>query len=86
MGISVFAEGMYLIGVPDIDDVQKVMISYSEITSEIKEFSDAERIELAVKLTGFFEIFSYWKSGWECLSPDYNNLFFGWWSKFIGFS
>ncbi|MCD7903054.1 MAG: hypothetical protein LUF91_04720 [Oscillospiraceae bacterium] len=54
MGISVFAEGMYLIGVPDIDDVQKVMISYSEITSEIKEFSDAERIELAVKLTGFF--------------------------------
>ncbi|MCD7934368.1 MAG: hypothetical protein LUF77_03490 [Oscillospiraceae bacterium] len=59
MGISVFAEGMYLIGVPDIDDVQKVMISYSEITSEIKEFSDAERIELAVKLTGFFEIFSY---------------------------
>lgn len=41
MGISIFAEGMYLIGVPDIDDVQKVTISYSEVTSVIKEFSDA---------------------------------------------
>ncbi|MCC8157110.1 MAG: hypothetical protein LIO54_07535 [Oscillospiraceae bacterium] len=55
MGISVFAEGMYLIGVPDIDDVQKVTISYSEVTSEIKEFSDAEQIELAVILTGFLK-------------------------------
>ncbi|MCD7738212.1 MAG: hypothetical protein LUH58_04120 [Lachnospiraceae bacterium] len=55
MGISVFAEGMYLIGVPDIDNVQKITISYSEITSEIKEFSDEEQIELAVKLTGFLK-------------------------------
>ncbi|MCD7787033.1 MAG: hypothetical protein LUG87_05050, partial [Oscillospiraceae bacterium] len=55
MGISVFAEGMYLIGVPDIDDVQKVTISYSEVTSEIKESSDAEQFELAVKLSGFLK-------------------------------
>ncbi|MCD7863529.1 MAG: hypothetical protein LUG61_08525 [Lachnospiraceae bacterium] len=52
MGISIFVEGMYLIGIPDIDNVQKVTISYSEITNEIKEFSDEEQIELAVKLTG----------------------------------
>ncbi|MCD7820410.1 MAG: hypothetical protein LUH07_15395 [Lachnospiraceae bacterium] len=55
MGISIFMEGMYLIGIPDIDNVQKVTILYSEVTNEIKEFSDEEQIELAVKLTGFLK-------------------------------
>ncbi len=53
MGISIYVEGMYLIGVPDIENVQKVAISYPEVTGDIKEFSDEEHIELAVKLTGF---------------------------------
>ncbi len=55
IGISIFTKGMYLIGVPDIDDVQKVTISYPEVTSETKEFSDEKQMELAVKLTGFLK-------------------------------
>ncbi len=53
MGWSILTEGMYLIGVPRIEDVTKVTISYPEAAEEAKEFSDREHMELAVKLTGF---------------------------------
>lgn len=55
MGVSIFREGMYLIGIPRIGDVQKVTISYPEATNEIKEISDEKQIELAVELTGFLK-------------------------------
>lgn len=55
MGLSILTKGMYLIGVPQIDDVRKVTISYPEVTDEVKEISDEEQIELAVKLTGFLK-------------------------------
>lgn len=55
MGLSIITKGMYLIGIPKIDDVQKVTISYPEATDEIKEFSDREQIELAINLTGFLK-------------------------------
>lgn len=46
VGFSILKDGMYLMGVPDMDDVESVTVSG-------EEFSDPEHIELAVKLTGF---------------------------------
>lgn len=51
--ISIFAKGMYLFGLPDISQVQKVVISYPDVCNEMKEITDDEHMELAVKLTGF---------------------------------
>ncbi|MCM1542633.1 MAG: hypothetical protein NC121_15420 [Blautia sp.] len=53
MGISIMKDGMYLLGIPSIDDVQRVTISCPDLTGEVKEFTDREQVELAVKLTGF---------------------------------
>ena len=51
MGVSIFTDGMYLLGVPAINRVERVIVSYPG-TAE-KEITDPEQIELAVKLTGF---------------------------------
>lgn len=53
MAISIIDKGMYLVGIPLIEDVKKVTITYPKISNEIEEIGDAEHIELAVKLTGF---------------------------------
>lgn len=53
MGVSVLTEGMYLIGMPDVEDVRSVTLSYPEKTAEIKTISDARQMELAVKASGF---------------------------------
>lgn len=53
MGLEILTKGMYLIGVPRMEDVRKVTISYPEAAEEAKDFSDEEHIKLAVKLTGF---------------------------------
>lgn len=53
--IDIFTKGMYLMGIPRIDNVEKVTISYTEFSNEVKEISDKEHIELAVKLTGFLK-------------------------------
>ncbi len=50
MGISIGTQGMYLLGVPAVDEVESVTVSYR---NETKELSDPEQTELAVKLTGF---------------------------------
>jgi len=55
MGISILKDGMYLPGVPSIDDVEKVSVSYPVLTDKIKETTDKKLIELAVKLTGFLK-------------------------------
>lgn len=68
MGVSIFREGMYLIGIPKIDDVQKVTISYPEATNEIKEISDEKQIELAVELTGFLK-YSLFEKGNDIETP-----------------
>lgn len=53
--VNVGLDGMYLIGIPQIENVEKVTILYPEVTDEIKEISDEEHIELAVKLSGFLK-------------------------------
>jgi len=45
-------EGMSLLGVPSVEDVERAEISYPSVTAEVKEAA-GEKIELAVKLTGF---------------------------------
>ncbi|MCD7917123.1 MAG: hypothetical protein LUF84_01475 [Clostridiales bacterium] len=54
------SEGMYLIGIPDAEEVQRVTIAYPAVTEEEKVLTDAEDIELAIQLSGFlkYELFS----------------------------
>ena len=55
VGISVFTDGMYLLGLPDLNDIQSVNISYPSVTDGVKEILSREDIELALKLTGFLK-------------------------------
>ena len=47
--------GMYLWGLPRINDIQSVNITYPSVTDDVKEISSREDIELALKLTGFLK-------------------------------
>ena len=53
LAVSIFMNGMYLLGIPDPEDVQSVVVEYPGVTDEKKEFTDREHVEQAVKLTGF---------------------------------
>lgn len=53
VGIKIFTDGMWLLGLPELNDIQSVSISYPNVTDEIKKISNEEDIELALKLTGF---------------------------------
>ena len=55
VGIRIFTDGMYLLGLPDLNDIQSVNISYPSVTDGVKEISSREDIELALKLTGFLK-------------------------------
>lgn len=46
--------GVRLRGVPSMEDVERAEISYPSVTDEVKEVP-GEKIELAVKLTGFLK-------------------------------
>ena len=55
LAVSIGMEGMWLLGIPEIEDVQAVEITDRRYSIEAKEFSDEESIELAVKLSGFLK-------------------------------
>ena len=55
VGAKIFIDGMYLLGIPDLKDVQTVSISYPSVTEEVKEVSSQEDMELSLKLTGFLK-------------------------------
>lgn len=55
VGIKIFMEGMYLLGVPQQEEVTRVTLSYPQCTREIKEVEDPEEILLAVQLTAFLK-------------------------------
>ena len=55
VGIRIFTDGMYLLRLPDLDDIQSVNISYPSVTDDVKEISSHEDIELALKLTGYLK-------------------------------
>ena len=42
-------------GLPRINDIQSVNITYPSVTDDVKEISSSEDIELALKLTGFLK-------------------------------
>lgn len=52
--VNILWDGMYLIGVPSVEDVERVTVSYPSVTDEVKEAA-GEKIETAVKLTGFLK-------------------------------
>ncbi|MCD8367721.1 MAG: hypothetical protein LUC48_06810 [Clostridiales bacterium] len=60
MAFKIGSEGMYLIGIPDAEEVQRVTIAYPAVTDERKALTDEEDIALAVSLSGFlkYELFS----------------------------
>ena len=51
--VSVLMEGMWLLGVPKIEDVQSISITDLRYSPEAKEFEDEESIDLAIKLSNF---------------------------------
>lgn len=53
VGIRICTDGMWLLGLPDLKEIQTVSISYPEVTDESREISSPEDMELALKLTGF---------------------------------
>jgi len=55
MGIKILTDGMYLLGLPNLSEIQSVSISCPAASEEIKELSDSENIELALQLTGFLK-------------------------------
>ena len=52
-GGYIFMNGMFLIGIPNSENLQAVKIEYFEPNHEIKEITDSSKLELAVKITGF---------------------------------
>ncbi len=60
--VNVFINGMYLLGLPNLSDIQSASISYPSVTEDIKEVSSPEDIELALKLTGFLKYDLFKKS------------------------
>ena len=55
VGIHIFMNGMNLLGLPDLEDIQSVSISYPSVTDDVKEISSYEDIESALKLTGLLK-------------------------------
>lgn len=55
VGIQIFTQGMWLWGLPSLDEVQSVSLSYPNVTDTVKEVSEPEDMELALKLTGFLK-------------------------------
>ncbi len=51
MLVHILWDGMYLLGVPSVEDVNRAAVSYPAVTDAVKE-PTGERLELAVKLTG----------------------------------
>lgn len=55
VSIQLFTQGMWLWGLPSFDEVQSVRIAYPSVTDTVKEVSEPEDMELALKLTGFLK-------------------------------
>lgn len=60
LGLNIAINGMRLLGVPQAKEIEKItVVSYGE-NELTKEFTDSEKIDLAVGLTGFlnYSLFS----------------------------
>ena len=55
IGFQVVTDGMWLFGLPELDQVESVSIAYPQVTEEVKTVTGKEDKELALKLTGFLK-------------------------------
>lgn len=55
VGIKIFTEGMYLLGIPQPEEVTRVTLAYPRLTGEVKEVTDPQERELAVYLTAYLK-------------------------------
>ena len=55
MALTVCINGMYLLGVPEPEKVEKVTVLRTGTAEAPKVYTDAEHIDLAVHLTGFLK-------------------------------
>lgn len=55
VGVQIIMDGMWLLGLPEMDEVQSVSVAEPQVTEKVKEETDPEKIELALKLTGFLK-------------------------------
>lgn len=61
IGCNILINGMWILGLPDLRDIQSASIAYPSLTDEIKEASNSDDVELALKLTGFlkYDLFAH---------------------------
>lgn len=55
VGIKIFTEGMYLLGIPQPEEVTRVTLAWPQLAGEEKEVTDPQEIELAVYLTAYLK-------------------------------
>jgi len=53
VAVSFMIEGVPLFGIPDVENVERVVIKHADYPDEDKEYREKEKIELAVALLGY---------------------------------
>ncbi len=55
VGFKIFTEGMYLLGIPQPEEVTRVTLTCPQLAGEAKEVTDPQEMELAVYLTAYLK-------------------------------
>lgn len=62
MGIKIFMEGMYLLGIPQPEEVTQVTLSWPQLSPGEKLVTDSQQIQLAVYLTAYLKYVPFAKA------------------------
>ena len=52
VGLSFLIEGVPLFGTPDVEKVERIIVEHADYPDEVKEYTDNDKIELAIALLG----------------------------------
>ena len=52
VGLSFLIEGVPLLGTPNVEKVERIIVEHADYPNEVKEYTDNDKIELAVALLG----------------------------------
>lgn len=52
VGSSFLIEGVPLFGTPDVEKVERIIVEHADYPNEVKEYTDNDKIELAIALLG----------------------------------
>jgi len=52
VGLSFLFEGVPLLGIPDVAKVERIIVEHDDYPDEVKEYTDNDKIELAIALLG----------------------------------